>query len=88
MHGMHSTLLFHEVPYARLTFTLILRTITLFRRMPEPLIHGYAITPDTATWLGYTQLRHVLIPLLYRLTGIHALIVFVFLVHGSWIPVA
>ena len=51
--------------------------------MPEPLIHGYAITQDTATWLGYTQLLHVLIPLLYRLTGIHAVIVFVFLLHGS-----
>ena len=30
------------------------------------------------------QLLHVLIPLLYRLTGLHVLIVYVFLLHRSW----
>ena len=39
----------------------------------------------TDTLPSCAQLLHVLTPLLYRLTGIHALIVYVCLLHGSWI---
>jgi len=36
-----------------------------------------------ATWILCTQLYHVYTPLLHGFTGIHALIVSVFLLHGS-----
>jgi len=42
------------------------------------------MTLDIATWIFCAQLLHVLTPLLYSLTGLHALIVYVFLLHGSW----
>ena len=47
-------------------------------------MHWYAITLYTATWILCTQLLHVLTPLLYRLTGLHVLIVYLFLLHRSW----
>jgi len=55
------------------------------------LIHGYATPLEIvisysriiAMWILCTQLFHVLISLLHRFTGIHALVVSVFLLHGS-----
>jgi len=42
------------------------------------------MTLDTARWIFCAQLLHVLTPLLYSLTGLHVLIVYVFLLYGSW----
>ena len=58
-----------------------MRFTTLLLHVHKPLIRydtGYR------TWMLRTQLLHVLIPLLYSLTGLHALIVYVFLLYGSW----
>jgi len=53
----------------------------------ELLLDGYSHIPVTwlflVTWILCTQLFHVLIPLLHRFTGIHALIVSIFMLHGS-----
>jgi len=47
---------------------------------------NYWYTDTLVHWIpSCAQLLHVLTSLLYRLTGIHALIVLVFLLHGSWI---
>jgi len=47
-------------------------------------MHWYAIALDTATWILCAQLLYVHTPQLHWLTGLHALIVYVFLLHGSW----
>ena len=50
------------------------------------MIVNYWYTDTLVHWIpSCAQLLHVLTSLLYRLTGIYALIVFVFLLHGSWI---
>jgi len=36
------------------------------------------------TWILYAQLFHVFTPLLYSLTGLHVLIIYVFMLHRSW----
>jgi len=58
--------------------------MTLLLYIHEPLIHCFAIILDTATWILCAQLLHVFTPLLYRLTGLHAFIVYLFLLHGTW----
>ena len=57
--------------------------MTLLLHVHKSLMHKYTITLDIITWILCAQLLHIFTPLLYRLTGIHTLIVFVFLLHGS-----
>jgi len=50
------------------------------------MIVNYWYTDTLVHWIpSCAQLLHILTPLLYRLTGVHALIACVFLLHGSWI---
>ena len=53
------------------------RGVTLLLHVRELRIYGYAITRDTAIWI----LRACLTLLLFKLTGLHALIGYVFLLH-------
>jgi len=87
----------HVISCARITVMWMHYYMTLLFHVNVLLIHGYTISLDImisyiciiATWIlythisCYTQLYHVLTQLLHGSTGIHVLIVSVFLLHGS-----
>ena len=72
--------------YHRYTYIVTLDTII---HTHVPLIHGYTIPLDTfILYICITATRilcthHILIALLHKFTCIHALIVSIFLLHGS-----